>query len=313
MSRKPSQTMKAQTHRVMSKVFTTQSRHELKNEMGLKGAQSTGRIHSIGTLNAYKNALVQVAEYAKSEFGVQKIKDIQPEHVESYLKEKAANGYHQTTLTNARNAANLALTHLHKAEVNIEKFEGLERSKDPRSYSQDQIDRVAERQNERNALATHIAHDAGLRAHELLTLHRVDEGHPSSHREWRDDRFEGREGQVYLVTGKGGLTREVLIRDGLAEKLEARRLPEPEVIRDRGIKYEPKYDISGGHKWSNSFSRSSQTEMGRSSGAHGLRHSYAQERMEELQQKGYRFNDARLVVSQELGDFRGSITNTYLR
>ncbi len=39
--------------------------------------------------------------------------------------------------------------------------------------------------------------------------------------------------------------------------------------------------------------------------AHGLRHSYAQERMQELLGRGVSYNQARELVSQELGHFRG--------
>lgn len=52
--------------------------------------------------------------------------------------------------------------------------------------------------------------------------------------------------------------------------------------------------------------------LGWSRGAHGVRHSYAQERMAELQ-RGLRYDDALEVVSQELGHFRPGITREYLR
>lgn len=53
--------------------------------------------------------------------------------------------------------------------------------------------------------------------------------------------------------------------------------------------------------------------MGRSTGAHGLRHSYAQERMTELQNRGLSRDAALETVSQEMGHFRPEITETYLR
>ncbi|MDF5425801.1 site-specific integrase, partial [Vibrio parahaemolyticus] len=49
-----------------------------------------------------------------------------------------------------------------------------------------------------------------------------------------------------------------------------------------------------------------------STGAHGLRHSYAQERMSELQ-KNMTYEKALEVVSQEMGHFRPDITEVYLR
>jgi integrase len=126
-------------------------------------------------------------------------------------------------------------------------------------------------------------------------------------------RFAGRAGEIYTVKGKGGLIREVLIPTDLAEKLEQHCLTEPRLIADREVKYRQYYGIGGGHYWSNSFSAASKRELGWSHGAHGLRHSYAQTRMDELQQQGLLYQTALEIVSQEMGHFRSNITEVYLR
>ncbi|KEQ00707.1 hypothetical protein SASC598J21_015000 [Snodgrassella alvi SCGC AB-598-J21] len=107
--------------------------------------------------------------------------------------------------------------------------------------------------------------------------------------------------------------REVLIPYDLAERLEQTRLPEPLEIIDRGVKYQALYDLSGGKKWSDSFSKAAKRALGWSEGAHGVRHSYAQERMHELQTSGLPRELALEIVSQEMGHFRPKITETYLR
>ena len=71
--------------------------------------------------------------------------------------------------------------------------------------------------------------------------------------------------------------------------------------------------ISGGKNWSNSFSAASKRVLGWSFGAHGVRHSYAQNRMDELQQRGFLYPVALEIVSQALGHFRPDITEVYLR
>lgn len=48
-------------------------------------------------------------------------------------------------------------------------------------------------------------------------------------------------------------------------------------------------------------------------GKGGLRHSYAQKSMDELQGQGKHYRHARELVSQELGHFRGDIVEVYLR
>ena len=53
--------------------------------------------------------------------------------------------------------------------------------------------------------------------------------------------------------------------------------------------------------------------MGYSHGGHGLRHTYAQNRMYQLQGLGLSYEQALAIVSQELGHFRPDITEVYLR
>ena len=183
-----------------------------------------------------------------------------------------------------------------------------------RAYTHQQVELVAAAQSDKHALATLIAENAGLRAHELLTLERADERPADTHREYRADRFTGRGDIVrYTVEGKGGLCREVALSKELSNKLEARRFDTPKQVYDRGIGYKQVYDIGGGKKWSDSFSKASDRELGWSTGAHGVRHEYAQSRMNELQSTGYIYKDALEVVSQEMGHFRPEITEVYLR
>ena len=122
----------------------------------------------------------------------------------------------------------------------------------------------------------------GWRGHELYSLKRRSERAPSAHRKWSKDRFLGRAGIVYTVKGKGGLVREVLIPAQLAKELELRRLPEPVTLRNRGINHQQHYDITAGQSFSHIFTNASVKYLGWSTGAHGLRHGFAQVRMDEL-------------------------------
>jgi integrase len=183
-----------------------------------------------------------------------------------------------------------------------------------RAYTGEQAKMVAAAQSEKHSLATQIAENAGLRAHELLTLRPVEERQADTHREYRDDRFTGRDDvKIYTVEGKGGLCREVAINRPLAEQLEARRLDEPRTVYDREVKYEQHYAIGGGKQWADSFSKAADRALGWSTGAHGLRHEFAQERMNTLQGNGYEYREALEIVSQEMGHFRPEITEVYLR
>lgn len=182
-----------------------------------------------------------------------------------------------------------------------------------RAYTLEQVKIIAQAQSEKYRLATQIAFAAGLRAHELLTLKPVKERGASTHRQWTNSRFIGRNGVMYTVIGKGGLIREVLIPNDLANKLELLRHLNPLTIRDRGIFYKNYYNLNGGKNWTNSFSAASKRVLGWTHSAHGLRHTYAQQRMDELQQNCFIYLDALGIVSQELGHFRPDITKVYLR
>lgn len=84
-------------------------------------------------------------------------------------------------------------------------------------------------------------------------------------------------------------------------------------VRDREINYLQRYDIDNGHKWSCSFSKAPDRTLFFSNGGHGLRHSYAQERMTELKSLGLSRATVLETVSQELGHFRAEITEVYLK
>jgi integrase len=292
------------------------SRHAAKLGLGLQGSRSTGRIHSLETFHKYANSLKLAGEWAKERLGLRHLAALTAEQAQDYLEHRAVQGIGQKQLDADRNALEFVT-----GKGSLERVAALTQTKlTSRFYTPAQVEMVQRCQTEANALATRIAYEAGLRAHELLTLRRLDEDRTSGHRQWRAERFAGRDGVRYVVTGKGGLKREVLLSRETAERLEARRLAAPRTIADRGIRYRQVYDVSGGNRWAVSFSAASERALGWSRGAHGLRHSYAQERMRELQglrgltgQPGLEYRNAREVVSQEMGHFRGEIVETYLR
>ena len=189
----------------------------------------------------------------------------------------------------------------------------LEEAKTSRAYPVEQVELVADAQSFRHSLSTKLSYDAGLRAHELLTVRPLEEQPATSDRNWNSDRFFGRgDIRIYTVAGKGGLIREVAFSSGLADRIEARRLDVPRIVIDRGIYYKQFYDLGGGKQWSDSFSKASQRELGWSHGGHGLRHAYAQNRMRTLMRLGYGYEAALAIVSQEMGHFRPEITMVYL-
>ena len=272
-------------------------------------------LESVGTVRNYEQALKQVCTWTKEEKISGGLRAMTPELAERYL-EIRGQSVSQSTLNMERQAMQSMMQHVtHRLEPGktllVVKSE-LTQALAGRAYTQEQISLLADRQTDRNALSTQIAHATGLRAHELFTLQRGHE-RTADQRPALDTKFHGRTGITYTVVGKGGLCREISIPAALAERLEAVRLVAPERITDRGVHYQTHYGINAGQRWSSSFSAASDRALGWSSGAHGLRHSYAQERMAELQKSGLSRDLALETVSQEMGHFRPDITEVYLR
>lgn len=271
-------------------------------------------LQSVGTVRNYEQALTRLAEYARETRIEGGLRGMSRTHVLTYLEQRGET-VGQKTLDMERQAAQCMLQHVTGGLEPDERLPVIrsehEQVLHSRAYTAEQVRLIATAQTERNALATEIAYAAGLRAHELLTL-RLAAERPADERPAAEQKFSGRDGQRYTVEGKGGLCREVLIPHSLAERLEAQRQDSPPVVTDRGIHYQPQYCINGGQRWSASFSAAAVRALGWSSGAHGLRHSYAQERLNELQRELIR-EEALRVVSQELGHFRPEITEVYLR
>lgn len=284
-------------HAVSRKIALGTSRHDHPND---------GRIHSLGTARGYEQALKGFADYLRQHH-LGDLHSATEQEAQHYLAERSQL-VGQKTLDLDRQAIQIHLG---------QKLEIVSSSKEStlstRSYTPAQVERIANAQSEANSLATRLAYHAGLRAHELLTLRPAGERAASGHRQWSAERFTGREGDRYTVVGKGGLVREVVLSRELATALEARRLAEPRLVIDRGVHYSQHYDIGGGRTWSQSFSSASKRELGFSNGGHGLRHSYAQERMNELQQQGMRYDQAKATVAQEVGHFDKATTEAYLR
>ena len=284
-------------HAVARKLALGTGRHDHRND---------GRIHSLGTARGYGQALKGFADYLR-EHRLGDLPSATDQEARQYLAERS-HQVGQKTLDLDRQAIQMHLG-LRLEVVRSDRESALS----TRSYTPAQVARIASAQSEANGLATRLAYHAGLRAHELFTLRPAGERSASGHRQWSADRFAGREGVRYTVVGKGGLVREVLLTRELASAVEARRLEEPRLVVDRGVQYVQCYTIGGGRSWSQSFSSASRRELGFSNGGHGLRHSYVQERMDELQRRGMAYEQARATVAQEVGHFAGETTEAYLR
>ncbi|MDH4555599.1 site-specific integrase [Pseudomonas sp. BN417] len=272
-------------------------------------------IDSIGTSRTYQEGLTRFGEWMRdNRCGA--LPQASVSRAERFLAERAKQ-VGQKTLDRDRQAVQVLLRHVGKLAadqrlpvIQAERQQVLQ----ARAYTPEQVHLIKGRMAPHNALGLEISHAAGLRAHELFTLARLDEVRPDA-RPADAAKFAGRDNDhtKYVVTGKGGLTREVSIPNHLVTRLETQRLDEPRTIRDRGVLYQQRYAIGGGQALSQAFSGASTAALGYSTGLHGVRHSYSQQRHYEVQLLVGDPERALRIVSQELGHFRPEITEVYLR
>lgn len=288
-------------HSIRAKTAHGLSRHKNRN---------SGVIHSIGTERNYVQALSGVGKWLHENHAGD-LQNLTTDQAQQYLACRAGS-VRQKTLNLDRQALQLVLEeHLDSVESSLLPSKLATAS---RAYTPEQVHEISCHQTTRYALSTQLTYASGLRACELLSLRPCHERSASAHRAWSTNRFAGRKNIViFTVAGKGGLIREVALPITLAAKLEERRLPTAKIVTDRGIFRERFYDIAGGKKWSADFSRASKIALGFSLGAHGLRHSFAQERLTEIQGHGFSHTEAMGIVAQELGHFDPSTTEAYLR
>lgn len=271
-------------------------------------------LKSVSTANNYEKSLTQIAKYIQ-ENKLGSLYKTTPDAARTYLEHRGQQ-VGQKTLDMERQALQCMMIHVtkqldHTQKLPVIKSE-LAQALNTRAYPLNQVRMIIDAQRENNALATEIASAAGLRAHELFTLQPVHQK-AADLRPILGTKWQGLNGDRFTVTGKGGLTREIVIPKHLSERLQAQKLTHPIQKIDRGIYYVQHYDIAGGLNWSSSFSSASKRVLGWSTGAHGLRHSYAQSRMDMLQKLGLPRDLALETVSQEMGHFRPDITEVYLR
>lgn len=273
-----------------------------------------GNIAGLGTARTYGEGLKLVGDWMRKNGGGS-LEQLSIKRARQYLAERVTQ-VSQSTLDRDRQAIQALLQHTgklgsdqHLKVIQAERQQNLQ----PRAYTPDQVQAIRERLAPHNALGLEIAHAAGLRTHELFTLARRDELTPDP-RPADSEKFAGHDNHTrYVVTGKGGLTREVSIPNDLVARLEAVRLDEARTVRDRGILYQQRYAVGGGQALSQAFSTASKAVLGYSTGIHGVRHSYTQQRHYEHQLRTGDPERAKRITSQEIGHFRPQITETYLR
>lgn len=288
-----------QAHRLVSQVLVLgHKKHDL-------GAHTRALITSLGTARNYQQCVKDFLEWRLAAGVGVDVVACRLE-IENYLAGEGKR-WRQKTLDQHRQALALVFC------VTLPAFDSdIPTYVDGRAQTHAEVSAIAARQCPRHSLSTHSLFQSGMRAVEMYELREVHELAPTADRPWRGDLFAGfPDGVPFSTTGKGGLVRLVWIPSALAAAIREVRLDEPREVTDRKIKRHYVFDVGGGQNLSESFTQASKRALGYSLGIHGLRHAFAQRRLETLLGLKFPVIDALEIVSQSVGHLRSEISLAY--
>lgn len=294
-----------------------ESKHEAKAEARESGAKSwadMGKvlgIYSYNTADTYKDTWHQFANYAKAELNLKDIEKTSAEHVRTYLESRISVGVAIATvakeaaaLGKLENALNLYSAKHEKGnqynfreairETIKEARHELPKADPHRAYgSPERI--IGAIGNVKHQIAAQSQLESGARVHEI-SLVKSDQL-----RGLDQDRVTGEKYGRIEIQGKGGKIRELRVSLTTYEKIS------------NTIKAEGKFSIDK-NEYRTDLRRACESSGEKYTGSHGLRWTYAQDRMESLQaEQGKSYEESLQEVSHDLGHERPDITEHYLR
>jgi site-specific recombinase XerD len=280
--------------------------------------KSSGKtLRSDRTVQRYTGDLSRAAKAIQHQFSVSRIRDITTDQAQWYISQRIQDGIGTRTIQGYAKALQ-TLPQVNSLHVPSRLHDERDKPKQSRAYTRAQFEDIKQFLNPQAQLSAQIMIESGVRDNDLASLRLAEEKPATRARldKLHADRFLGRENWVRVtVVGKGGHEYETTIRRETAKKLEQYRLTKPRDFNDRKLPHAMTqyYDIPAGQKISRLWSDASNRALGYSHGAHGLRHTYAQERVEELLRQGMTWSQALERTSQTMGHYRPEEVKTYLR
>ena len=253
------------------------SKKETREQSGAKSIESghkvSDKVHSYKSLENLKNDLTNLAAYAKNEFKIQDIREINIDIVSSWFDSKNIS---YNTASNYLSELNKVSDHLNFTREEIKDLRAELKKELPKAALETRAYNNLEKIDlkEKHQAAFELQRDYGLRVNAAthINLEKQLNGNTLTYRE------------------KGGKLSQKELNPNLAQK-----------IRENAA--EGKYEVN-----KRTYARDLQKKIEESgqkyNGTHGIRHSYAQKMLE---------TNSKAEVSQEMGHSRPEITDTYLR
>jgi len=303
---------------------------EIRAELAAEGLPATSQnigeraeITSYGASKSYGDAWHQFAQWAKVNEGIRDIQQLNADIAQSYLEHRIEQGVKLSTYEKEASAlSKMELALQKQAEVRGIEREGnlrpgiaetretaktsLEQNSETRAYERPEAI-IAGLKDERHQLGSKLQLESGGRISEASQIRENQLGGLAT------DVHTGKQiGVINLVGGdtKGGHSHPISVTPQTYAQLENAIKNGPTITTKSGEGKAFKIEKTG---YSQAVRGAAIASGQEPTGTHGLRHNFAQNRMQELQQNGKSFDAALKIVSQEMGHHRPSITLTYLR
>lgn len=293
------------------------------------------RAGSNGTRARYKDSVRQFTKFCHEKFKLQNIKNIQNKHVAAFITYRQEQGRAPSTINNDLAAIRYFHDHIpdprheiHADKRGFEKEFGIQiesraaqGENGDRSWThqeiRDAVQYAREQGHHNMADMITIAREQGMRLGEVVGISRQQAAEALRTGIYHISRRETkgtRERDIPLRPQ----TREIF-REKMAEKtgnrlffeIEKEKTHVFELKCEQWLEKHRENFTSSDHRMYND-GRDTRTGTDVPLTWHGLRYSYAQERMETLQEAGFSWNAAASMVSEELGHSREEIIHTYL-
>ena len=270
--------VKYQVSQILQKVNAIgTSKKETREQSGLKSLESghkvSDKVHSYKSLENLRNDLTNLSNYAKTEFKIQDIREINIDIVSSWINSKDIS---YNTASNYMSELNKVSDHFNFTKEEIKDLRADLKKELPTTKLETRAYKNLEKieLKEKHQVAFELQRDYGLRvnASTHINLEKQLNGNTLTFRE------------------KGGKLSQKELSPNLAQK-----------IRENSI--QGKYEINK-RTYARDFQKQIEKSGQKYNGTHGIRHTYAQKMLE---------NHTKAEVSQELGHAREEITDTYLR
>jgi integrase len=257
------------------------SKREARNESGLIAENNhkvSNYFHSYKSLDNARRGLINLGKFAKEEFNIKDMSNIDKEVVKEWIKSKNISSY---TASNYLSEISKVREHLNITQEEIKELrqefhKSLEKTREvaktTRAYKN--LDKV--KIADRSQISFELQKDYGLRAKEAI--------HINLTRQLKDN--------ILTVQSKGGKQLEIKISDKLAQDIRA--------AANKNNIFNVNYKT-----YTRDLKEAIEKTGQKYNGTHGIRHTFAQKKLEE----GY----TKAQVSEMLGHVREEITDVYIR